>query len=327
MWKAVTGDIGLKIAALLLAVFVWINVAERRPVEMEADIPVRYVNMPAKTTLASRVPQTARVKVGGSGIFVRWRLKDVHVEVDLSAAERGVVTHVLSPAEVVTPGNQGLRVLEVLEPKAIKVELDALATRDIAVRPVLSGALAPDRVMVGLPIANPERVTVSGAESVLLALSSLPTVPINASQISRKGKVTARLDFSDLPPLASSIDEVTVTARIEPRKEIGIPAVALQAGGTGLRARFSPEAVGLVVAGGAAQVDSLNPYAARLVIDASSLAPGQMTLSAVIEGGRLRFRARRPEASGDSRMLAARLEGTAVEVISVVPDQVGLVLR
>lgn len=329
MWKVLTRDIGLKIAALLLAVFVWINVAERRPVEMVTSIPVWYVNMPAKTTLASRVPDVARVRIVGSGIFMRWRLKDVHVVVDLSAAERGVVTHVLSPAEVVTPPDQGLRVLEVLEPKAIKVELDALASKEVAVRPVLSGALAPDKVLVGLPAAAPERVALSGAERVLAALTSIPTVPVDVGYLARKGRVTAELDFSDLPPVSSDLEDVVVSARIEPRKEIGIPAVALAAGGSGLRARFAPESVDLVIAGGASLVDSLDPRTIRLVVETAGLAAGQTLLSPVVEGGRLRFRARRADGSGDgSRTVAARLDCPfTLEVISVAPDEIGLVLR
>lgn len=329
MWKLLTRDLGLKIAALLLAVFVWINVAERRPVDIVTDIPVWYINMPAKATLASRVPDVAKVRIGGSGIFMRWRLKDLHVAVDLSAAERGVVTHVLSPAEVVTTDDPGLKVLEVLEPKAIKVELDELASKEVAVRPVLSGALAADKVLVGLPAANPERVALSGAERVLAALTSIPTVPIDVGHLARKGRVTAKLDLSDLPPVSSDIEEVSVSARIESRKEIGIPAVALAAGSPGVRARFAPETVDLVIAGGASLVDSLDPRSLKLVVETAGLPAGQTLLSPVVEGGRLHFKARRPDGSGDgSRTVAARLDCPfTLEVISVAPGEIGLVLR
>jgi YbbR domain-containing protein len=329
MWKVLTQDIGLKIAALLLAVFVWVNAAERRPVEMVTDIPVWYVNMPAKATLASKVPDVARVRIRGSGIFMRWRLKDVHVAVDLSPAERGVVTHVLSPAEVVTPSDQGLVVLEVLEPKAIKVELDELTSKEVAVRPVLSGALAVDKVLVGLPTAAPERVALSGAEHVLAALTSIPTVPIDVGHLARKGRVTAKLDLSGLPPVSSDIEEVLVSARIEPRKEIGIPAVPLAAGGSGLRARFAPETVDLVIAGGASLVDSLDPRSVKLLVETAGLPAGQTILTPVVEGGRLHFKARSADRPGDdSRAVAARLDSPFIlEVISVTPGEIGLVLR
>jgi len=329
MWKALTRDAGLKIAALLLAVFVWVIVAERRPVELVADIPVRYVNMPAKATLASKVPDVARVRIGGSGIFMRWRLGDTHVEVNLSAAERGVVTHVLSPAEVITDSEQGLRVLEVLEPKAIKVELDDLVSKEVAVRPILSGALAADKVLVGLPAAAPERVVLSGARQVMAALTSIPTVPIDAGHLARKGKVNARLDLSGLPPVASEIGEVLVSARIEQRKEAGIPAVALAADGSALRARFAPETVELVIAGGASLVDSLDPRSIKVVVEAAGLPAGQLMLFPVVEGGRLHFKARSADARGEEpRTVAARLDCPfTLEVISVTPAEIGLVLR
>jgi YbbR domain-containing protein len=123
MWKFLTRDAGLKIAALLLALFVWLNIAERRPVEVVSEVPIEYANVPEATTVAPGVPAKVRVRVGGTGVFVRWQLKDVRLVVDLAAAELGVVTHVLSPGEVVVGHGSGLKVLEIVEPKAVKIEL------------------------------------------------------------------------------------------------------------------------------------------------------------------------------------------------------------
>ncbi|MFZ1948345.1 MAG: hypothetical protein WAW06_12415 [bacterium] len=134
MLRFLTRDAGLKIAALLLALFVWFNVAERRPAEVVAEVPIEYANAPAATEVVSEGPAKARVRVGGTGVFVRWQLKDVKLVIDLSAGDRGVVTHVLSPNEVVVDRDSGLRILEIVEPKAIKVELREAAGSPSAAR-------------------------------------------------------------------------------------------------------------------------------------------------------------------------------------------------
>jgi hypothetical protein len=134
MWRFLTRDVGLKIAALLLALFVWFNVAERRPVEVVAEIPIQYANAPAATEVVSQGPSKVRVRVGGTGVFVRWQLKDVRLVIDLSAGDRGIVTHVLSPGEVVIDRDSDLKILEIVEPKAVKVELREAAGRESAAR-------------------------------------------------------------------------------------------------------------------------------------------------------------------------------------------------
>jgi YbbR domain-containing protein len=331
MWEFIKRDIGMKVAALLLAVFLWVNVAERRPVELVTHIPIDYINMPVNITLATKVPTLAKVRVGGSGIFLRWRLKGIHAAVDLSAGEKGVVTHVLSSSEVVVPHDADVRVLEVVEPKAIKMELDALVSREILVRPVMTGVLASDRVVLGPPVVDPARAVVSGAERVLAGVGSIPTAPIDIGQLARKGRVTARLDLSELPPMSSAVEAVTVSARIEPRKDLGIPSVPVEAvGAAGFKAKFTPEHVDVVISGAASQIDSLNPQEAKLVIDVAGLAGGQTVLSALVELGQLRFRAE-PAGGGsreDAPTVPARLESPfALEVVSLVPDQIGLVLR
>lgn len=330
--RSFTHDVGLKIAALVLALFVWINIAERKPVEVTADLPLKYTNMPAQTTFSSAVPTSVKVRILGRGRFVHWRLKDAHLAIDLSGAERGVVTHVVSPAEAVLPEERGLDVLEVIEPKAIRIELDVLVTRGIPIRPVLQGNLMPDKIMLGAARPDPVKAVIAGSKRVLEELSSVPTAPIDINQLAKRGKVSAKLDLAGLPPLASQVDDVTVSARIEPRKELGIPAVPIEAARDGgVRARFTPEAVDVVISGAASQVDSLDPRDVRLVVDIAGLVGGQAVLNPVVSKGSLHFEARQligGRRDNECLDLAARLSTPfGLEIVSITPDEVGLVLR
>lgn len=332
MWDFLRRDLGLKIAAFLLAVFLWVYVAERRPVEVVADLRITYNNLPSNLTFAVSPPVTAKARVRGTGMFVRWRLNDVSLALDLSAAERGVVTHVLSPGEALVPQDRDMQVLEILEPRALRIELDALATKELAVTPVLAGTLEADRIMVGGPTAYPARAVLTGAKRVLAGLTSAPTVPLDVNQLAKRGKITTKLDLSALPPLASDVDAVVVSARIESRKELGIPAVPVEIeGGGGMRARFTPETVDVVISGATSQVDSLDPRQTRLVVDVEGLAGGQMTFVGVVREGELRLVGRQQTGvEGESRAVevGARLESAfPLEIVSISPDRIGLVLR
>ena len=325
-----TQDIGLKIVAILLAIFVWVNVAERRPVELVVDLPVKYVNMPANLTFAAKPPAIAKARVRGTGLFARWRLKDIWLSMDLSAADKGVVTHVLSAGEAVVPAERDVSVLEIIEPKAVRLDLDQLGSKRVQVKPVLTGELDPDKIIVTGPAAEPGQAIVSGARQVLAGLSAIPTAPVDVDQLAKRGRISAKIDLSGLPPVASDLEAVTVSARIEPRKELGIPNVPLEAVGVlPSRARFSPGTVDVVISGGASQVDSLDPGQARVAVEVAALPSGQLSLVPKIDGGRLRFEVTR----------SGRRDGYAVEVpasfrpslrfdiISVTPEELEVVLR
>jgi YbbR domain-containing protein len=263
---------------------------------------------------------------------VHWKLKDVRLTINLSLATRGVNTHLVSPAEVVMPADRGIEVLEVIDPKAVRVDLDVVASREIAVAPAVRGDLVPEKIMLGRPTVEPAQVTVTGAQKVIEALASVPTAPIDVNNLARRGKLSTRLDLSGFPSLASGVEEVTVAARIEPRKDLGIPAVPLEAEGSDrVTVSFLPGTVDLVVSGAASQIDSLDPRGVVLVIEIAGLVRGQAQLRAAIEGGSLSFDARPVDAggmAGQVRRLRTRLVSShRLEVVSVAPDEIALAVR
>ena len=331
--QALGQNIGIKLAALLLALFLWFNVAEKRPVEGVTELPLRYANLPANLAFASKAPALARVRVRGAGRFMRWKLKDVYLSINLSLASKGMNTHLVSPAEVVMPAERGVEVLEVIDPKAVRVDLDVIGSRQVPVVPAVRGELVADKAMLGKPVADPAMVTVTGAQKIVAALASVPTVPIDVNNLAKRDRVSVRVDLSAFPPLSSDADEVVVTARIEPRKELGIPAVPVEAGdGERVTVSFLPGSVDLVVSGAASQIDSLDPLALELVIDVSGLLRGQAELTAVIEGGTISFDARPADSEGRTTGQARRLRAylTApykLEVVSVAPGEIAVALR
>jgi hypothetical protein len=329
--RAVRHDLGLKIAALALALFLWVNVAERREVEVIADLPLKYTNRPTDMMFADAVPEHAKARIRGRGKFLRWRLSDVYFAIDLSPAGKGIVTHVVSPSEVIVPPDKEIEVLEVIEPKAIRVELDKLVTRKLPPHIVLRGDLPDDRVMIGKPFANPAEVVVAGAERIVDTLSAVTTDEIDVGQLARRERVQTRVDLSGLPFVTADVEEVTVAARIEPKKELSIPSVPIEAvSRRATKARFTPDSLDVTIAGAESHVDSLDPQDLRLLVNVTNLPTGQLVFTPLIREGSLYFEVRSAGRDAEEQVfeVKARLEAPyAFQLLSAVPEEIGFVQR
>jgi hypothetical protein len=324
-------DIGLKAAALALAVFLWVTIAERREVELTVDLPLKYTDMPADLIFAAEVPQTARARIRGKGKFLRWRLDDVYFSINLSAAAKGIVTHVVSEGEAEIPADRDTEVLEVLEPKAIRLELDKLITREIPVSVSLEGKVPDDRVMIGKAISDPGAVVVDGGEKLVESLDSVRTEPVDLEQLAKRNQVGAKIDLSGLPYVTSGVTEVAVSARIEERKELGIPSVPIEApAARGEKTLFTPDSLDVVISGAESQVDSLDPQDLKLEVNVHDLPKGQLIFSPRVRDGKLYFEVRsvgRSEDDGVFEVRATLLAPYKFDLVSAEPSQIGFVKR
>lgn len=324
---------GMKIAALAFSLFLWFNIAGRREIEVVASLPLRYTNMPSDMTFVDQVPVEAKATVRGRGRFLKWQLDDVYFGIDLSAAGEGIVTHVVSPGEaVIPPDKDDVEILEVVEPKAIRVELDNLITRRVSVQPLVRGELNGDKVLVGVPKSEPAEVVVAGAEKLVESLKSITTQPVAINQLVRRDYMETDVDLSRWAFVECDPPTVLVSARIEDRKEIGIPSVPIQpVADKSLKVKFTPETIDIVVSGAASQVDSLHPEDVRLLVDLGNLPRGQIVLTPAIEGKILHFEGRvaaREEAQAQPFVVRARLEAPyRFQFVSVTAVDIGLVIR
>jgi len=324
-------DLGLKLAALALGIFLWVNVAERRPVELVVDLPIKY-NIASDLTFVSQVPTKAKARIRGKGKFLRWRLGDVYFLIDLSPAGKGIVTHVVSPGGVQIPPEKDIEVIEVIEPKAIRVELDKLVTIKLPPRVIFKGSVPRDRVMIGKPVTEPKRIVVAGAKQLLDTLTAVPTEPVDLGQLAKKGKVTAKIDLGGLPYVTSDTEEITVIARVEPRKELGIPSVPIEPKSKRrVKAKFTPDSLDIFISGAESQIDSLDLQDLKIVVDVSDLPRGQLIFHPYVKEGRLHFKvwqAGKDISEEPSYELTAEIVAPyRLEVIEVSPEEIGFVQR
>jgi hypothetical protein len=324
-------DLGLKIMALLLAVFLWVVVSERREVEMTVDLPIKYTGMPADLIFTAEPPKTARALIEGKGKFLRWRLKGVYLDVNMSAATEGVFAQGIGEGMAEIPAGSGTKVLEVIEPKAVRLELDKRVTREIPVAVRVKGEIPDDKIMIGKIKRAPAEVVVDGGEKIVKSIDSLRTEPVDLGQLAKRDRVKAKIDLTGLPYVTSAVSDVDVSARIEDRKELGIPSVPIEAPvGRGEKALFTPDSLDVTISGAQSQVDSLEPQELRLEVDARDLPKGQLVFTPRVSEGGLYFEVRstgKPEDEDVFEVRATLLAPYHFDLISVEPSEIGFVKR
>jgi YbbR domain-containing protein len=212
---------GLRLLALAIAVAVWYSVSlsgRENQSEISVDQASVSYNLTRGVVVLDPV-RTVRVRLRGAGKKIRQlNPQQVKVQVELAQTEPGERNVTLGPDDVQAPDD--FEVVSV-EPNAIRVRLDREVTQRIPVRPQVTGEPAVG-AKAGEPEAYPNMVLVSGPESLVSKIESLPTRPVSleghASTFEQSANVVPPEN-----PLVQVVQpsEVTVRVPVEPPQTAG----------------------------------------------------------------------------------------------------------
>ena len=170
-FRAVFGNLAIKLVSLFLALIVYVHVATDREQELNFTVPLRVVSLPDSLAVLSSIPQQARVSFRGKGREIYMALlRGTSVECDLSKAGPGLLRHLLSPRDVKLPVGVTVNVADVTAPETLSLQLDRRLLRRVPVQVVVS---PPDTALSAS--AEPESVNVDGPASLVEGLDLLPT--------------------------------------------------------------------------------------------------------------------------------------------------------
>lgn len=165
-----------KIAALVLGVLLWVNVAVEEPSERGLDVEVDWVVPDSDYVLVEAPRRVEAVFQGpGSEILTVATASTPRIRHVLDSVAAGARTVRLSPDSVQYPRAPGVRVTGV-RPSEARLVLERRARARLPVRPDLRVSPAPGYRAVGPPEVEPDTVTVLGAESEVRSLIELTTV-------------------------------------------------------------------------------------------------------------------------------------------------------
>ena len=202
------------LVALIAAFLLWYALAAKRG----ENISVRgikallsVVNIPRDLVLTSPVPDTVSLQL--KGLLSNLDPRDPpEVLLDLSDARPGLNSYPINPSDILLPPE--VEVVDV-DPSSITLELERQETRQVSVRPSVTGVPAPGFV-VGEVRVYPGQYTVQGPESLLRALEYVETNPISIEDAA--GPVEAMVEPQLPHPLlrAIGVGPIQVVVEIAP---------------------------------------------------------------------------------------------------------------
>ncbi len=184
---------GIKLLSLGLSLTLWFYVTSKGKTEMTLTIPLELRNIPQNMAVVGDVAGSLEVRVQGQERVLRDITigKKVFGVLDLSMTNVGENVVPISPDDIRRPS--GVTVMH-MSRSEVKVQLEPLVHKVFRIRPVLHGAPAAG-FRVAKIIVSPPKITVEGPASVINALESLQTMPIDIQDARESVNVDPKIDY------------------------------------------------------------------------------------------------------------------------------------
>ncbi|HEV2146788.1 MAG TPA: YbbR-like domain-containing protein [Longimicrobiaceae bacterium] len=268
--RTLTQNWQLKLAALTLAILLWVVVSAEQITTQWIPVPVRVATRdPEFVVTGGPIPEQVEVRFAGPGREL-WELAlDRPVLVlPLTDVERENQVFVLDPRSMVRIPN-GLSVTPLdVRPSSVRVLTQRVVTREVPVRVRIARRSRERYVVLDTPQVSPATVRVTGPADRVEALDAVVTEPLDLAGADSDFRVAVPLDADSLAGLRPSIRSVEVSGRVDRLVERIIPSIRV-APVDG--AAVVPARVDVRVQGPARQVRAVDPASLTVSIAGDSV--------------------------------------------------------
>lgn len=215
MKKLLTENLGLKISAVLISVFLWFFVTSRGQSEIALEVPLEFKNIPVDTGIVNTSVKTVSVTVRGHERPMKnLKASDVRVYVDLGKAKKGVDVFHVNKDDIKLP--YALSVLNIT-PSTVKIKLDETASKTVLVKPVLTGEPEGGFVVRSIKV-EPESVVIKGLKSEVRRLRVVKTEPLDITDANKTIIQELNIDTAGLN-VTPDAETVKVTINISEKRK------------------------------------------------------------------------------------------------------------
>ncbi len=230
-FKRITArNLNLKIAAVVVAVVLWMFAKGEQTTDRLLSIPLVLRNIPEGLTTLTRPPETIDVVFSGdTKELIKLRIwGEPYAVIDMSEAAADRVLRVgLSAANIVLPRDADVQILEVRDPKSLDIDVERLGERRIRVAPVVEGELPDGYYMLAEAASVPDSVTVFGPVVVVREIESVRTAPLSISGRRSRVEAARRIEFDEEWNLNAVPREVRVLLEVEGTEVVRLSGVAV----------------------------------------------------------------------------------------------------
>lgn len=160
---------GVAIAVCMVVSFLlWFTLAMREQTTVTLRVPTRVENLPEDVALRELPPPYVRVQVQGEGYqLLQLRFNTPSLPIDAAQSR-------IDPQDVLQALPKNVRVLGI-SPQAFDLQKEPRITRRVPIRLRYDVGVPPTHDFVSEPVLVPDSVDVSGARSIVNALTAWPT--------------------------------------------------------------------------------------------------------------------------------------------------------
>jgi hypothetical protein len=260
----------LKLAALALAILLWVVVSAEQVTTQWIPVPVRVSSdVPGRVVTGGPVPAEVEVRFAGPGREL-WELaleRPVLVlPVDRVEADEQVF--VLEPRMVSIPNGLSAVSARDVRPGSVRVLTQRVVTREVPVRLRLARRSRDRYVVLDTPRVSPATVRVTGPADRVARLDAVVTEPLEIGAADSVFRLAVPLDGDSLGGVRASARAVEVSARVDRVVERIFPDVAVA---RLVGARVAPERVDVRVQGPSRLVRALDAASLRVTVGVDSL--------------------------------------------------------
>lgn len=210
MKELILDNLGLKISAILIAIFLWLFVTSQGQSEIFFEIPIEFKNIPVGLGIASDGKKTVQVTIRGQELMIKnIQPSDVRVYVDLDNAKAGKDTYYIAKDDVKLP--YAAKVMNV-QPSSLQIRLDETISKIVTIKPTISG-LPEKGFAVNAIHVEPATISVEGLRSEIMKIRELRTEPMDITGLQETISQSLNIDTrgANIKP---EFNKVKVTAII-----------------------------------------------------------------------------------------------------------------
>lgn len=272
-----------KLAALFLAVLLWLNVTAEATDDFPLSTSVRVEARDSAWVVVSvDPPQVQTVFRGQRPTFMPSEKPVIRQVIDTVTAPR---MQLELSARAVRGYAPELNLTPVtVEPTAVEVQLERRATRRVPVRPELELSAAEGFTVVRPILLQPDSVTVSGPRSGVEQLGAFGTRPAQLEDL--RTTVSRQLELRP-PTGAEHLDweptQIMATVQVDSLVEREVTRPLEVRGGAAGGVRVSPDSVQVRLRGAARVVRALAPGRVTAAVTVDSVPPGEASAAVAVE--------------------------------------------
>ena len=259
----------LKLAALALAILLWVVVSAEQVTTQWIPVPVRVApGDPDRVVTGGPVPREVEVRVAGPGREL-WELalERPLLVLPVDGVQADTQVFELEPRMVRIPNGLSVTPLDV-RPGSVRVLTQRLVTRDVPVRVRLARRSRDRFVVLDTPRVSPATVRVTGPADRVARLDAVVTEPLEIGAADSVVRLAVPLDGDSLGGVRASARSVEVSARVDRVVERIFPDVPVA---RLVGALVAPERVDVRVQGPSRLVRALDAASLRVTVGVDSL--------------------------------------------------------